>query len=98
MSKTVSVVQAKRDFSELMGRVALKQERFVIERKGKPMAALISVDDLEKIEMLPPEDKRKKGLLAVIGGWEDYPKLDQFVIHLYATRRKTKDRVVQGLQ
>lgn len=97
MAKKVSVADAKRDFSELMSRVALKKERFVIERKGKAMAALINVDDLEKLETLP-EGNGKKGLLAAVGAWEDYPEFERFITKLYLVRQKSKDRRVKRLR
>lgn len=97
MTKKVSVADAKRDFSELMSRVALQGERFIIERKGKAMAALVNVEELEKIETLP-ERNGKKGLLAAVGAWEDYPRLNQFVANLYSAREKSKDRRIKRLR
>src|SRR3990172_3380166 len=97
MAKKVSVADEKRDFSDLMSRVALRGERFIIERKGKAMAALVNVEDLGKLETLP-KDTGKKGLLAAVGAWEDYPQLDQLVKDLYAAREKAKDRRVKRLQ
>jgi prevent-host-death family protein len=97
MAKRVSVADAKREFSEIMSRVALKNERFIIERKGKPMAALINLKDLEKVEAMP-EGNGKKGLLAAMGAWEDYPQLEHLVADLYSARRKSRDRRVKSLK
>jgi prevent-host-death family protein len=97
MAKKVSVVDAKRDFSELMSRTALQEERFIIERKGKAMAALVSVKDLERLETLTGE-KGKKGLLAAIGAWEEHPQIEALVSDLYAAREKAKDRPVKRLR
>ncbi len=52
MERVVTVVEAKRDFSELMARVAYSGERLVVERHGKPMVAWISYDDLRRLEQL----------------------------------------------
>ncbi|MBI3610927.1 MAG: type II toxin-antitoxin system Phd/YefM family antitoxin [Nitrospirae bacterium] len=97
MTKKVSVVEAKRDFSELTSRVALQKERYIIERRGKAVAALVNVEELRRIEALP-EKNWKRGLLAAVGAWEDYPRLDKFVADLYSARRKSKDRRVQRLR
>lgn len=97
MAKRVSVADAKREFSEIMSRVALKNERFIIERKGKPMAALINLKDLEKIEVMA-EGNGKKGLLAAMGAWEDYPQLERLVADLYSARQKSRDRRVKILK
>lgn len=50
--QVVSVVEAKRHFSDFMTRVAYSGERLVIERHGKPMMALVSMDDLRRLEAL----------------------------------------------
>jgi prevent-host-death family protein len=47
---TVSVAEARERFSEIIALVAYKGERFTIERKGKPMAALVSLEDLALLE------------------------------------------------
>jgi prevent-host-death family protein len=41
----VSVADAKRGFSDLLGRVAYGGETILITRRGKPMARLVPVDD-----------------------------------------------------
>ncbi len=50
--ETMNVVDARRNFSEVMARVAYQRQRVVIERKGRPMMALISVEDLHRLEAL----------------------------------------------
>ena len=57
MKKTVSVVEARSKFSEIIGRVAYAHERIIVERRGKPLAVIISLDDLEKLEALD-EDRQ----------------------------------------
>ncbi len=49
MSKKLSVADAKKHLSELMSRVAYNKERFLIERRGKPMAALVSATVSESV-------------------------------------------------
>ena len=41
MAKVRSVADAKKNLSELMSRAAYNNERFLIQRRGKPMAALL---------------------------------------------------------
>lgn len=45
----ISVAEAKSRFSELISRAG-SGERFVIQRRERPVAALISVDELEQLE------------------------------------------------
>lgn len=49
---TINVVEAKKNFSDLMGRVAYGGQRLVIERHGKSMIAWISIEDLRRLEAL----------------------------------------------
>ena len=46
----VTVVEARQNFSELMARVAYTGKRVVVERKGRPMMALISMEDLRRLQ------------------------------------------------
>lgn len=48
--ETVTVADARKHFSELMAQVAYTQKRIVVERRGKPMVAIVSVEDLAQLE------------------------------------------------
>lgn len=48
--EAMNVVEARRNFSELITRVAYGGSRVVVERHGRPLAALISAHDLTKLE------------------------------------------------
>ena len=58
---TASMVREK--FAETVNRVVYRGERIVLERHGKPIAAIIPVQDLELLEALEDrvdlEDARK---------------------------------------
>src|SRR3972149_5131567 len=58
--------QAKAHLSDLMAQVAHGGEHYVIERRGKPLAALISVDDLERLEQGRAPSARPQGALAAV--------------------------------
>lgn len=51
-TETVTVAQARSDFSNLLAQAELLGRRFVIARRGKPKAALVSVKDLARLEAL----------------------------------------------
>ena len=91
MADVLGVGEAKKRFSELMSRVAYRRERFLIERRGRPMVALVPAEDLERLEHEPVAPK---GLLAAVGAWADYEGLDQLVKSIYRQREKAKDRPV----
>ena len=51
-TQTITVAQARSDFSNLLAQAELLDHRFVIARRGKPKAALVSVRDLARLEAL----------------------------------------------
>lgn len=55
---TVSVADAKKNLSELLGKVAYGKEQIVITKRGRPMARLIPAEEPEKH-------------LAEVEGWLD---------------------------
>lgn len=63
----ISVSEMKDTLSEVLNRAAYGQERIVIASRGKPKAAVISVEDLELLEEL--EDA-----LAVREALEEYER------------------------
>ena len=51
MTLTVDTSQMKAQLSEFIGRVAFGHERLLVLRRGKPVAALVSVEDLRQLEV-----------------------------------------------
>ncbi len=50
MNIQIGTYKAKTHFSELIRRAADAGERFIIAKKGKPMAALIGLEELRQLE------------------------------------------------
>ena len=48
----VSVAEARGKFSEMVGRAAFGRERIIVERRGKPIAAVVPIEDLHRLEEL----------------------------------------------
>ena len=48
----VSVAEARSNFSDLLAQVELLGRRYVIARRGRPKAALVSIEDLARLEAL----------------------------------------------
>jgi prevent-host-death family protein len=48
----VAAAEARENFAEVQNRVSFGQERILVTRHGKGLAAVISVDDLEQLEAL----------------------------------------------
>lgn len=69
----VSVAEAKSHLSELIAKSAHGKERFVITRRNRPVAALVSLEDLRILE----QHQQREGLAAVAGKWQDFDELDK---------------------
>ncbi len=48
----ISTAEARNDFAEVINRASFGKERFVLTRRGKRLAAIIPVEDLELLEEL----------------------------------------------
>ena len=58
MATIISASQAKAHLSHLMAQVAYRGERYVIERRGKPLAALVSLADFDALERLQGQQRQ----------------------------------------
>jgi prevent-host-death family protein len=85
-SSRVSVADAKKSLSQLLGRVAYAQESITILKRGRPMARLVPVTD------------RRRSSLADVKGWLD-PKDPFFAImdQILTARHVRHFRRIQSL-
>jgi prevent-host-death family protein len=97
MVEKVSVAEAKAKLSALLGEVAYGKKRFIIERRGKPLAALVNVEDLEHLEKAQSIAARPLGALALLGAWREMEdsEIDSLVEEIYASREKDLGRPVE---
>ena len=51
----VSVSEARESFADLVNRAAYRQERILIARRGKPVAAIVPMEDIEALERFEDE-------------------------------------------
>ncbi len=52
MKETISTLAVRARLGDLLNRVDLRHDEFIIERKGKPLAALVPVEKLERLQAL----------------------------------------------
>lgn len=50
MTHTVSALKARQNLGDLLNRVSLKHDQFIIERGGRPMAAVIPIEKFERMQ------------------------------------------------
>ena len=49
MADKVSTIEVRQRIGDMLNRVALRHDEFIIERKGKPLAALVPIERLEQM-------------------------------------------------
>jgi prevent-host-death family protein len=65
--ETVTVAEARRKLADLVAQVGFGGKRVMLERHGKPVAAVVSVDDLRRLEELDRvDDSRQKRALGAL--------------------------------
>ncbi len=63
MAKRISAKDARAQFSEILGRVHFGKETVIVEKQGKPMAAII---DIDLYELWQEEREARFGVLDEI--------------------------------
>jgi prevent-host-death family protein len=98
MTVRIGVAEAKATLSAVIERVARTAERVVIERRGRPVAAVVSLAELSRLDELgtPRPSADAAGALALVGLWEDVDdaELDAFVADIRASRDNDLGRPV----
>ena len=91
----VGVAEAKGTFSALIEGVQHRGEHYVIERHGKPAAAIVSVEELERLEADRLPAWRPTGGWGLIGLLSDImtdEEIDDMVDAIYADREQDVPR------
>lgn len=84
----ISVADAKRRFSDVLGTVRYQGERYVVERNGTPMAALVPLADVPDLS----EQTARSGFLALVGEFEDEPEYAESLADVVRSRRTQRSR------
>lgn len=79
----ISVADAKSHLSELIAKSAHGHERFIITRRNRPVAAIVSLDDLRIIE----QHQERQGLATVAGTWKGFGEVANAMGDLSTLRR-----------
>ncbi len=96
-ARHVAASEAKATFSALIEGVQHRGERYVIERHGKPAAALVSIDELDRLGASRGTRPGMNGGLGLIGLLADYmtdEEIDEMVDRIYEDRRRSLPRPV----
>jgi prevent-host-death family protein len=66
-TQTVKASEARAQWSQLINKVARRQTRVIVEKSGVPVAAIISTQDLERLNHL--EAQRQRDFQALENSW-----------------------------
>ena len=61
----INTSDARHEFAEVINRAAYRGERIVLHRRGRDVAAIISLEDLELLERLEDENDVKAAKAAL---------------------------------
>jgi prevent-host-death family protein len=56
----MEATRARQEFADAINRVAYRRDRIVVSRRGKDVAAIVPLDDLELLKRCE-EEERKRG-------------------------------------
>jgi len=74
-NEMISIVEAKKRFSEIINRSAYSDCRIIITKRNRPVAAVINMEDLQSLE----QSNKRKGLMEVIGKWQGFDELQDAI-------------------
>ncbi len=85
MKQSVSVAEAKKHLSDILGRVAYGKETIIITKKGKPMAEVIPIE----------EGRKPRHIVDVVGKIVAPPDFTMAVEKIVSERKKYKPRLIK---
>jgi len=100
MAKRISAKDARAQFSEILGRVHFGKETVIVEKQGKPMAAII---DIDLYELWQEEREARFGVLDEIRSKSRGKRPEEIendvakaVSEIRASTRKLRGKRAQG--
>ena len=108
MSITVSAVKARQNLGELLNLVSIKHEEVIIERAGKKIARLISIEETDTVnepvaeEYTVQKKSAKKGKIdfsEFFGTWdeEEYRKVTEVINEIRQARKSGQKPALQDI-
>ena len=67
MTRTINVTEARQKWSELLNKVFRSRSRFIVEKSGIPVAAIISAQDLERFNRWEARRQERFKVLEEMG-------------------------------
>jgi prevent-host-death family protein len=96
VTRRVGLAQAKAKLSAVVDDVRRTACRYLIERHGRPAAAIISFEELARLEESAFLSPTPAGALALVGAWSDMEDaaIDEFLDNVVRSRAEDPGRIV----
>lgn len=66
MTQIMKASEARQQFASVLNRVFRQEARVVVEKSGIPVAAIVSADDLRRLDRLDAQDREARDVLAAM--------------------------------
>ncbi len=77
MTQTINASTARQEFSKILNKVFREETRIVVEKSGIPVAAIISTEDLKRLDQLEKERAERFGILDEVKAvFKDIPEAE----------------------
>ena len=96
MTTRISLAEVKAKLSAVVDDVRRTSRRYLIERHGRPAAAIISIEELARLEESNLLGPTPAGALALVGAWSDVDDkaIDDFLDDVLRSREEDIGRAV----
>lgn len=94
-TQTMNATDARQQFSRLLNRVFRRETRVLVEKSGIPVAAIISTEDLKRLNRLDELDREAADVLAAMRKpFKDVSpeEIERETDRIVAENRKTRRR------
>lgn len=97
MSTIASIAEVKARLSELVSLVLLRGDRVIVARRGRPVAALVGLGDLRRLEALDAEQAtgtkpERHPVMTAFGAWSGGDDWDRLLADICAERTVARGR------
>lgn len=99
MEKHISSAEAKARFRAVLDDVVHHGERYVVERHGEAVAAIVRVEELDRLPRKRPAGAGGNaiGAMALVGLWHGVSdeEVDSFIADIHESRAQDTGRAVE---
>jgi prevent-host-death family protein len=92
-TRTIKLSEARSTFSALVNSIYRNRERVIVEKSGIPVAAIIPINDLERIEQMDDERASRSAVLQRYSGLFDAYTADELEAQVARTVAESREEL-----